>query len=79
MTNILQDKMQAKIVYQFESAQVANRFLNDANASLDGKVKARLAKGSDTVSVTYQYSQGAFDTTSADLDDLAARYSGREV
>lgn len=71
--------MQNQIVYQFPSAQVANRFLNDVNASRLPDIKAKLFRGSDKVQVVYQYADGGFDTTSADLDDLANRYEGSEV
>ncbi|GAB5381245.1 MAG: hypothetical protein Alis3KO_16980 [Aliiglaciecola sp.] len=71
--------MQNQIVYQFPSAQVANRFLNEVNSSRLPDIKAKLFKGSDKVQVVYHYADGGFDSTSADLDDLANRYEGSEV
>lgn len=71
--------MNNKLVYQFANGQIANRFLNDVNSSRFGDAKAKLFSADDKVVVNYPYTQGGFDTTGADLDDLAARYEGQEV
>lgn len=71
--------MQIQIIYQFPSAQVANRFLNDANSAHFDDLKAKLHRGSDKVLITYSYANKGFDTTGSELDDLAARYDGKEV
>ncbi|GAC15732.1 hypothetical protein [Aliiglaciecola lipolytica] len=71
--------MQNQIIYQFPSGQIANRFLNDVNAEQRPHIKAKLYRGSVKVQVTYHYSDTGFDSTSAELDDLARRYDGEEV
>ncbi len=71
--------MQTQIVYQFPSSQVANRFLNDVNSSQLPHIKAKLYKGSDKVQITYQFHGNGFDTTGAELDDLASNYQGSEL
>ncbi len=70
--------MQNKIIYQFPSAQVANRFLNEINAPQLPHIKARLHRGSDKVEVVYFYADSGFDSTSSELDDLASKYDGAE-
>ncbi|NHO65529.1 hypothetical protein G8770_08260 [Aestuariicella hydrocarbonica] len=72
--------MNAQIVYAFDSGQTANRFLNRLKSGEVARVKARLHKGSNTVQVSYSLtdSQG-YDSTCADLDDLAASMNGVEV
>lgn len=71
--------MQTQIVYQFSTAQVANRFLNEINSSQLPHIKAKLFKGSDKVQITYQFHGTGFDTTGAELDDLAFKYEGSEI
>lgn len=71
--------MQVQLVYQFPTAQIANRFLNDVNASRQHDMKAKLYRGSNKVEVSYQYTDGGFDSTSSELDDLAYKYGGSEV
>ncbi|MFA3793001.1 hypothetical protein AB6T38_17980 [Aliiglaciecola sp. SL4] len=71
--------MQNQIIYQFPSGQVANRFLNDVNSEQRPNIKAKLYRGSLKVQVTYQYADTGFDSTSAELDDLASKYEGEEV
>ena len=71
--------MQNKIVYQFPSAQVANRFLNEINAPQLAHIKAKLFRGSDKVQVVYTFSDSGFDSTSAELDDIAAKHEGSEL
>ena len=70
--------MQTQIVYQFPSSQVANRFLNSLKHWSVADVDARLFSG-DKVKVSYEYSLSGFDSTSAELDDHAASYGGRET
>ena len=71
--------MKTEISYQFDSAQVANRFLNELKHWPVAKVKAKLFKGSDSVRVEYQFDGKGFDYTCSELDDLAAKYDGQEV
>jgi len=71
--------MQTQIVYQFPTAQVANRFLNEINSSRLPHIKAKLFKGSDKVQISYQFHGTEFDTTGAELDDLAEKYQGSEL
>ena len=71
--------MDTQLIYAFDSAQVANRFLNTLKNWSVADVNARFYNGNSQVKVTYQYVTGGFDRTSAELDDLAARMGGREV
>ncbi|WP_439133875.1 hypothetical protein [Pseudomaricurvus sp.] len=72
--------MNAQIVYAFETGQAANRFLNRLKSGDMPKVKARLHKGSNTVQVSYSLSENqGYDSTCAELDDLAASMDGVEV
>ncbi|WJG08605.1 hypothetical protein [Aliiglaciecola sp. LCG003] len=71
--------MQNQIVYQFNSAQIANRFLNEVNSSRLQDIKAKLFRGSDKVQVVYKFADKGFDSTISELDDMAARYDGKEV
>jgi hypothetical protein len=68
-----------EIRYQFSSAPVANRFLNELKHWSKAEVKAKLFKGSNSVSVSYEYELGKFDYTCSDLDDLASQYGGIEI
>lgn len=70
--------MQSQIVYQFGSAQVANRFLNAMKHWHVADVNAKLYAGSDKVQVTYTYADTGFDRTAAELDDLVTQYDGSE-
>lgn len=73
----------SELQFQFSDAQKANRFLNElthwTSSSGNVAVKAKLAKGSDTVSVKYQFDGKGFDYTCSELDDLANQYGGEEV
>ncbi len=71
--------MENQIIYQFASAQVANRFLNTLKNWSVATVNAKLYRGADKVKVSYEYSDSGFDRTCAELDDLAARHEGTEV
>lgn len=68
-----------QVIYRFESAQVATRFLNTLTHWAVADVDARYHEGNFMVKVTYEYASGGFDTTSSELDDLAARHGGYEV
>lgn len=72
--------MNAYIVYAFDSAQTANRFLNRLKSGEVPRVKARLHRGSHTVQVSYALDrEAAYDATCAQLDELAASMNGVEV
>ena len=71
--------MENQLIYRFPSSQIANRFLNSLKHWSVARVDAKLWGGSDTVKVSYEYSNTGFDRTSSELDDLAARYEGTEV
>lgn len=75
--------MKSEIHYRFGNGQIANRFLNElshwTSSSGDIDVKAKLAKGADTVKVSYRFDGRGFDYTSSELDDLAAKYAGEEI
>lgn len=71
--------MQNKIIYQFPSAQIANRFLNEVNAPRSPNIKAKLHRKSDMVEVVYFYADSGFDNTSSELDNIAAKYDGVEA
>ena len=43
------------------------------------QIRAKLARGADTVKVSYHFDGKGFDYTSSELDDLAAKYHGEEV
>ncbi len=72
--------MENQIVYGFESAQVATRFLNRLKSGAVAGVRARLYRGSTSVIASYTPEKdGGFDRTCADLDELAASFEGREI
>jgi hypothetical protein len=71
--------MQTEIRYRFESAQVANRFLNELKHWPVADVKAKLFNASNSVAISYHFDGKGFDYTCSELDDLAARYNGEEV
>lgn len=71
--------MKTEISYQFETSQIANRFLHELKDWPVNNVKTRLFNGGDSVKVSYEYDEGGFDYTIAELDDLAARHGGQEV
>lgn len=68
-----------EIAYQFASAPVAYRFLNELKHWSLHDVKARLYKGDNTVKVSYEFDTRDFDYTCSDLDALAGQYGGQEV
>jgi len=65
--------------FQFSSATIANRFLNELKHWSKADVKAKLFKASNSVAVSYEYELGKFDYTCSDLDDLATGYGGEEI
>ncbi|KTD95697.1 hypothetical protein [Pseudoalteromonas sp. H71] len=71
--------MKTEISYQFESSQVANRFLHELKNWSVNDVKTRLFNGGDSVKVSYDYDETGFDYTIAELDDLAEQLGGKEV
>ncbi|WP_416307948.1 hypothetical protein [Neptunicella sp. SCSIO 80796] len=71
--------METQIAFAFDSAQVANRFLNALKSSGIDNLKAKLFRGSEKVIVSYCYEDKGFDQTAATLDDLASRYDGCEI
>ena len=75
--------MHTQLVYRFANGQIANRFLNElshwSSSSGHVDVKAKLAKGPNTVKVSYYFDGRGFDYTSSELDDLAAKYQGQEI
>ncbi len=71
--------MNAQIVYQFDSGQTANRFLNRLKTGDVPDVVAKLHKGANTVQVNYSLQGQGFDSTCADLDELAASLGGVEI
>lgn len=69
-----------KQAYQFETAQVATRFLNALKAGVIDGVRASLHIGSDSVLASYQIDPTAhFDETCSQLDQLAEQHNGYEV
>ncbi|MBF7074394.1 hypothetical protein ISG33_13390 [Glaciecola sp. MH2013] len=68
-----------EIRYQFESAPLANRFLNELKHWSKADVKVKLFKSSHSVAVSYEYEAGVFDYTCSELDDLASSYGGHEI
>ena len=71
--------MQTEISYCFETAQLANRFLNELKDWSVADVKAKLSHASDSVKITYEFDDKGFDYTCSELDDLATSYGGEEV
>ena len=68
-----------EIRYQFETAPLANRFLNELKHWSKAEVKVKLFKSSHSVQVSYEYEAGSFDYTCSELDDLASQYGGTEI
>ncbi|MCV2883375.1 hypothetical protein OE749_01520 [Aestuariibacter sp. AA17] len=71
--------MESKVIFEFHSAQTANRFLNTLKNWSVADVDARFFDGNCKVAVAYQYQTQGFDSTLAELDDLAANMGGWEV
>ncbi|MFC4701754.1 hypothetical protein ACFO4O_16500 [Glaciecola siphonariae] len=71
--------MRLSVVYGFDDAPSANRFLNDvnSNASLD-MARAKLFDR-DKVRISYSLEKGTYDNTLSILDDLSASYNGKEI
>mgnify|MGYP004066732955 CR=1 FL=1 len=71
--------MKVQIEYEFQTEQYAYRFLNTAMHMEAEALKVKLGRSDHHVSVAYQYADHAFDSTAADLDDLARELGGEEV
>lgn len=72
--------MQANIVFGFESSQVASRFLNKVKSEDFRGVKTSLSNGGFYVKVRYSLAESdGFDTTCADLDEIATELGGVEI
>lgn len=71
--------MRLSVVYGFDDAPSANRFLNDVNSNpaLE-RAKAKLFDR-DKVRISYTLEQGAYDSTLSTLDDVSAQYGGAEI
>jgi hypothetical protein len=71
--------MRLDVVYGFDDAPTANRFMNDVNSydALD-HARAKLFDG-DKVHIHYRSQHTQYDNTLSVLDDLATRYGGYEV
>ena len=63
--------MNSEIRYRFQSAQIANRFLNELKDWPIAKVKTRLLNGGFDVKVSYQFDGTGFD--GAELDGTGLR------
>ena len=71
--------MRAEVMYQFETNQVATRFLNRLKSGEVPGVKAKLQRGV-AVLVSYPITvEVGFDTTISDLDSVANALGGCEV
>ncbi len=72
--------MQANIVFGFDTAQIASRFLNAVKSENFRGVKVSLSNGGQHVKVRYPLTESdGFDTTCADLDEMAAALGGVEI
>ncbi|HEA15976.1 MAG: hypothetical protein ACTH4U_11525 [Pseudoalteromonas prydzensis] len=71
--------MNSEIRYHFQSAQIANRFLNELKHWPIARVTTKLLNGGFDVKVSYQFDGVGFDYTCAELDELAAKHAGEEV
>lgn len=71
--------MQVQVAYGFANAQEAYRFLNELKHWSVKDVNARFFRDNTSVQVSYQLDGFGFDSTAAELDDLAASYGGREL
>lgn len=71
--------MQTQIIYAFDNAPAANRFLNSLKFWSVADVEAKLFRADNSVKVSYSFDGRGFDTTCSELDDLAANYGGREI
>ncbi|MGH1373409.1 MAG: hypothetical protein ACRBBW_15320 [Cellvibrionaceae bacterium] len=72
--------MQANIVFGFDTAQIASRFLNTVKSENRRGVKVSLNNGGLYVKVRYPLTESdGFDTICADLDDIASALGGVEI
>ena len=70
------------IIYSFDDGSRATRFLNYLKTGEVSDVKAGLCRGGKAVKVRYTITQEqvrGFNPTCQQLDDVAARFGGREV
>lgn len=70
--------MITEIAYRFPTHVLANRFLNELKPWKKHHVKAKLAKDSFEVQVSYTIERGTYTTIAGDLDSLAEQYQGSE-
>jgi hypothetical protein len=71
--------MRLSIVYGFENAPIANRFLNDVNSNATlAHAKAKLFDR-DKVRISYVTQQHTYDDTLSFLDNLSGQYGGYEI
>lgn len=71
--------MTNQLEYVFETEPDAYRFLNTVKHFDAEKLVVKYGRSSFHVKVEYSYKSGEFDSTSSELDDLAASMSGQEV
>jgi hypothetical protein len=71
--------MQTQIIYAFDTAPAANRFLNALKFWSVADVDAKLYSGGRSIKVSYSFDGRGFDSTCSELDELAASYGGREI
>ena len=72
--------MEIQMAFEFDTAQVADRFLNRLKSGSVPGVKARRYKGSQSILASYTaVMDSGFDTTCQQLDDLAVAMGGREI
>ncbi len=79
LLGIYREIMKSQVIYSFESAQLANRFLNTLKHWHVADVDARFYAGNKMIRITYEIEAGAFDRTLSELDDLASQHQGTEV
>nr|WP_136252146.1 hypothetical protein [Ningiella ruwaisensis] len=71
--------MNLSVVYGFDDAQRANRFLNDVNVNPELDLAKAKLFDRDKVRIEYKIESGTYDYTLSKLDDLARYYGGTEV
>ena len=71
--------MNNEIRYRFHTAQIANRFASELKHWPVADVKTSLLMGGLAVKVSYQFDGSGFDSTCAELDEVAAKHGGSEI
>jgi hypothetical protein len=72
--------MEIQMAFEFDTAQVADRFLNRLKSGSVSGVKARRYRGSTSILTSYMaVVDSGFDTTCQQLDDLAVSLGGAEI